>query len=76
MLDPSGRNLGADRRFGKRPAEPVRQTKTRAYSARVSHLLYRSANAKEASGRLVERAANAFLDRFGGFGRHFLRVLG
>jgi hypothetical protein len=30
-LDPSGRNLGAGRRFGKRPAVSSFQTKTRAF---------------------------------------------
>jgi len=31
MLDPSGRNLGAGRRFGKRPGFSSVQTKARAF---------------------------------------------
>src|SRR5262249_17789395 len=70
-LDPSGRNLGAVRPFGKRPRR-VSPNETQAF------LPGRRVHDIEAltSGRLVERGAEAFLDWFGGFRRPFLGVLG
>jgi hypothetical protein len=77
MLDPSRRNLGAGRPFGKRPFAPrfVRKQKARTFPPGLrAH--YLDALSQEASGRFVEGGANASLDRFGCFRRDLLRVLG
>src|SRR5262249_7456900 len=45
MLDPSGRNLGASRRFGKRPGIFFVPNENPGISARVSHPLSQSGDA-------------------------------
>jgi hypothetical protein len=77
--NPSGRNLGAARLFGKRGAPDWHACIDKARTLRSGLWLACSPNRaiySSASGRLVEGAADAFLDRLDSFGRYLLRVLG
>jgi hypothetical protein len=54
MLDPSGRNLGAGRRFGKRPGVFQVPNENPGISARASHPLSQSADAQHQAALLNE----------------------